>query len=195
MILSFYQEIKAIFLENKIKIQNNLHNSDKNRYLWKIFKTKKMLSESVFVLHKTTRTTLRSYLENLSPEQLGKIPAGFNNNIFWNIAHCVATQQILCYKLSNLPMEISEDFLEKYRKGSRPEAFVPSAEEIQQVKKLLLSTQEKLQKDYYNGVFQNFTAYPTSYGFDLNTIEDAISFNNTHEAMHLGTIKALCYFV
>jgi len=34
-----------------------------------------------------------------SLEQLNKIPEGFNNNLIWNIAHCVVTQQLLCYKV------------------------------------------------------------------------------------------------
>ncbi len=154
-----------------------------------------MLSEATFRLHKTTRNTLLTYLENLSPEQLGQIPNGFSNHIFWNIAHCVVTQQILCYKLSNLPLLISNEILEKYKKGSIPVSEIPSSEEINQVRELLISTQKQLEADYAKGLFKNFTPYPTSYGFDLQTIDDAITFNNTHEGMHLGTIKAISYFI
>lgn len=154
-----------------------------------------MLSESVFRLHQTTRNTLLAYLETLSSQQLAHIPAQFSNHIFWNIAHCVATQQILCYKLSGLPLLISEEFLDTYKKGSFPTKEIPSPQAINELKTLLVTTQKQLHEDYKKGLFKNFSPYPTSYGFDLQTIEDAIQFNNTHEGMHLGTIKALLYFV
>ena len=56
------------------------------------------------------RKNLLTYLDNLTPEQLGYIPTGFSNNIFWNIAHCIAVQQFLCYQLSGNKLLISTDF-------------------------------------------------------------------------------------
>jgi hypothetical protein len=32
-------------------------------------------------------------VEQLTTEQLNKVPDGFNNNIIWNIAHLIASQQ------------------------------------------------------------------------------------------------------
>ncbi|MDO4228436.1 MAG: DinB family protein [Capnocytophaga sp.] len=153
------------------------------------------LTEQTFNLHKATRTKLLYYLENLSPKQLAKIPTGFNNNVLWNIAHCIATQQILCYKLSGITPLVSNEFIETYRKGTAPDGHIPSEEEINSLKKLLFSTQEQLQLDYQQGIFANYNTYMTSYGFELTGIEDAINFNNTHESMHLGTVIALNYFL
>lgn len=153
------------------------------------------LTEQTFNLHKATRTKLLRYLETLSAEQLAKVPTGFNNNVLWNIAHCIATQQILCYKLSGVTPLVSSDFIEMYRKGSFPNGHIPSEEEINSLKKLLITTQEQLQLDYQQGIFSNYKTYMTSYGFELTNIEDAINFNNTHESMHLGTVIALNYFL
>ena len=52
------------------------------------------MTDQVFALHVATRNNLLTYLENLTPEQLAQIPSGFHNSIWWNIVHCVATQQI-----------------------------------------------------------------------------------------------------
>ena len=43
---------------------------------------------------KNPRMMLIKMLNELSTEQLNKVPAGFNNNIIWNAAHMVAAQQI-----------------------------------------------------------------------------------------------------
>jgi len=84
---------------------------------------------------------------------------------------------------------------QKYKKGTYPDGDIPTLEDIQALRELLLRTQKQLQNDYQRGVFENFQPYLTSYGYELKSIEDAINFNNAHEAMHLGTIKALNYFV
>lgn len=153
------------------------------------------LTEQVFTLHLATRKKLVAYLEIFSPEELVKIPNGFSNNVLWNIAHCVATQQILCNRFSGLPTLVSDDFINAYRKGTFPTGEIPTTETIETLKKLLISTSEQLHTDYKNGVFQSFTPYQTSYGFELKSIEDAIQFTLVHENMHLGTIIALNYFL
>ena len=89
---------------------------------------------------------------------------------------------------------VSDDFIDTYKKGTYPDGHIPTAEEIQELRSLLISTQKQLQADYECGVFSNFTPYTTSYGYTLTCIEDAIHFNNTHEGMHLGVVIALNYF-
>lgn len=153
------------------------------------------LENQIFELHKATRLKLLYHLENLSAEQLAKIPDGFRNNVFWNIAHCVVTQQLLCYKLSGNTPLVAPEFIEKYRKGTAPDGHIPTQKEIETLKQLLISTQQKLQTDYEQGFFKHYDPYMTSYGFELTSIDDAIHFNNTHESMHVGVVIALNYFL
>ena len=61
-----------------------------------------------FAVTKNSRKALSHFLDVISLEQLNKIPVGFNNNIIWNITHIVVVQQMLAYKLSGLPMLISD---------------------------------------------------------------------------------------
>ena len=51
---------------------------------------------------KLPRVHLLDVVKDLSIEQLNHIPDGFNNNIIWNLAHIVATQQNICYKRAGL---------------------------------------------------------------------------------------------
>ena len=50
-----------------------------------------------------TRIFLNSFIENLPLSELNKVPDGFNNNIIWNIAHVIVTQQLLLSSFSSLP--------------------------------------------------------------------------------------------
>ena len=136
------------------------------------------------------RTILKSFIESFSLEELNKIPQGFNNNIIWNIAHLIASQQVLIYKLSGLPTLISDDMIEMFRKGSKPQRDL-TQKEVDEIKGLLFSTVEKTKEDYKIGVFKSYQSYTTSTNSTLTNVEDALSFNNFHEGIHLGYILAL----
>jgi hypothetical protein len=145
---------------------------------------------SVFETQQTIREILLKILDNHSLEQLNKIPEGFNNNIIWNVAHCVAAQQTLVYKLSGLPTTVSEDFILKYRKGTKPEEDV-SEEEVNEIRAFLLSTFEKTKNDFQSGLFVDYNEYTTSMGFTLKNVQDALDFNNYHEGIHTGIAMSL----
>lgn len=143
-----------------------------------------------FEILRTTRQNVLRLLEALTPEQLNTIPTGFNNNLIWNAGHIIATQQLLCYGLSGSAFRVDPDWIEGYRKGSRPEESAGAAE-LARVMEWLTTTAEQLDADYQSGYFGNFKTYPTSYGMTLGSIEEAITFNNVHEGMHLGTMLTL----
>ena len=137
-----------------------------------------------------TRVILKNYLETISLEDLNKIPEGYNNNIFWNIAHLVATQQILVYKFSEVPALVSDELINKYRKGTKPEAEVTQAE-VDEVKALLFSTLDQTEEDYKAGKFKTYNSITTSMDSTLTNVDEAIAYNNFHEGIHLGSVLAL----
>lgn len=149
---------------------------------------------SVFQVQKSTREILVKVLENHSLKQLNKIPPGFSNNLIWNVAHCISSQQALVYKLSGLPTVISEEFIAKYRKGTKPEGDVSQAE-VDEIKTLLSSTLDQTIKDFENKIFINYNEYTTSLGFTLRNIDDALNVNNCHEGIHAGIIMSIRKFV
>jgi len=146
--------------------------------------------KSIFDVQKTIREILLKIVDNHSLEQLNKIPEGFNNNIIWNVGHCIAAQQSLVYKLSGLPTMVSEDFILKYRKGTKPEGDVSQAE-VDEIKTLLSTTLEKTENDFESGLFVEYTEYTTSMGFTLRNVQNALDFNNYHEGTHTGIIMAI----
>lgn len=146
--------------------------------------------EQTFELNRTSRTLIAPFLEDFSLEQLNTIPTGFSNTLFWNIAHVVVTHQLLVYKLSGLPMLISDELVDKYKKGSKPEQAA-TQEEVDQIKALIFDLVDQTQADYGSGVFTQFTEYPTSSGFVLKNAKDAMAYNNFHEGLHLGIMMSM----
>ncbi|WP_200976135.1 DinB family protein [Echinicola sp. 20G] len=136
-----------------------------------------------------TRENFINLINGLSLDQINQIPKGFNNNIAWNFGHIVVTQQIICYKLSGLPLLVEEDLVEKYKKGSKPEGPI-SEKELENLKILALSSLENLKNDLLIGSFKEFKEYTTSFGVTLTNIKEAIEFNSAHEGMHLGYAMA-----
>lgn len=141
------------------------------------------------ILRKVRELVLR-VINGLTPEQMHTIPEGFKNNIAWNVAHLVVTQQLLHYRLSGKDCLISEELIEANRKGTAPNSAF-SQEEFDEILELLKTLPDKMEKDYNAGIFTQYKEYPTSTGFVLDSIDSAIAFNNFHESLHLGVIMSL----
>ncbi|HSD06136.1 DinB family protein [Flavobacterium sp.] len=150
--------------------------------------------KDTFEVNRTSRKMLNAYFENYTLDQLNKVPEGFTNNLIWNIGHVIVTQQLLVYKLSGLPMMVSEEMVDKYRKGTKPEQDVTQAE-ADQIQALLFDTLHKTEVDFNNGLFVNYQEYPTSTGFVLESTVGALHFNNFHEGLHLGIMLSIRKFV
>ena len=141
------------------------------------------------------RRIFLSMLENYSLEQLNFIPEGYNNNIFWNIAHSAATMQLLVYSLSNSNWRIPKEIVKGYRNGTRPERLY-TQEEVDAVRSILVSSAEQCERDYNDGYFGDYKGFTTVTGFDMKSVEDAINFNLYHEGVHMGYVLAMRrYFV
>ena len=138
----------------------------------------------------TTRTNILKVIDGLTVDELNKIPEGFNNNIIWNVAHCPVTHQLLTYFMSGNKPRIEKQTIDQYKKGSKPEKFV-SKEEIDQIKSSLLSSIDDLKDDLDKLKSSVYKPYATSFGIELNNLEDAVSFLNIHEGIHFGYILAL----
>lgn len=143
-----------------------------------------------FDILRKVREIVAKIVSGLTIEQLHTIPEEFNNNIAWNVAHLVVTQQLLHYRLTGTDCLISEDMINIYRKGTSPSTRL-SQEEFDNVLQQLKELPDALERDYNDGVFKEYTTYPTSTGFVLDSIDSAIAFNNMHESLHLGVIMSL----
>ena len=140
------------------------------------------------------RAIYSRFLKSFSLEQLNSVPKGFNNNIIWNVAHALVTQQSIMYSLSGLPALVPQEWVDGYRKGTRPEGDV-SQEFVTAIDEALTSTMDQLQKDLEAGIFENFQPYATSTKMELTSIETAFPFVLFHDGVHIGSVLALAKLV
>ncbi|MEO4007100.1 DinB family protein [Flavobacterium sp. CAU 1735] len=147
-----------------------------------------------FEITRMNRRKLLDVLENNTLEQLNKVPEGFSNNLIWNIAHIVVVQQMLVYKLSGLPMQISDAMVDAYKRGTKPEADV-TADEVETIKQLLTATIDQTEADYNAGIFRDYTDFTTMSGFVITNAQQAIEFNHYHEGIHVGIMMGIRKFI
>ena len=87
-------------------------------------------------------------------------------------------------------LKIPNEWVERYRKGTKPPERIEMGE-FEQIKEQFISLIDQAEEDYATGLFRNYQAYTTSFGVQINTIEDVIRFIYAHEAFHWGIIAAM----
>jgi hypothetical protein len=149
------------------------------------------MKESIDII-RGARKFLLNLIDGISIEKLNEIPEGFNNNLAWNFAHVIANQQILCYRNAGAKPVISDEIIDKYKTGTRPEGFIDE-KEFENLKQFLLSTIDKFEEDSATNIFENYKAFDLkSYpGVRLKNINDAAKFVSFHDGLHVGYSMAL----
>lgn len=146
--------------------------------------------DSRFYVMRENRKVFIKLIDELSIEQLNEVPAGFNNNIAWNFAHMVVTQQGLCYARAGLPMKLDKERVEKFQRGTRPEGFI-GKEELEFYKTKAIELINEFEKDWKSGIFKKYDSFTTSLGVDIVNNEDSLQYSATHDQLHYGYAMAL----
>ena len=140
------------------------------------------------------RSNILTAIESLSLEQLNRIPEKFNNNIAWNLAHLVITQQSMSYRLGGLPIPVDEQWFGDFTPGSKPERDL-TITEISMIKEMLKSTINKFEQDYQNGKFNSYTPWNLHGIMEVSGVEDATKITCVHEGRHYGVITSIVKMV
>ena len=88
---------------------------------------------------------------------------------------------------SGLPMYISKEFMESFMIGSSPSSWKITPD-VNDVKRLLIDTVDRLESDLESGVFVNYTPFELPIGFQVKNHIEALQAANYHEAEHSGKI-------
>jgi hypothetical protein len=149
-----------------------------------------MLIDNIIDTIKHTRRNFLELVATCSTEEMNVMPEGFRNNLAWNLAHVVSSQQVLCYELSNVDPRVDMAFIDAYRPGTAPVAPI-AEQEIARIRDYAVSTVPQLVEDYHAGIFTTYVARQTKFGVLISDIDQAIAYVSTHETLHFGYAKAL----
>jgi len=136
------------------------------------------------------RLFLLGMITELSLDQLNRIPAGFSNNIVWNLGHMVASQQNICYLRGGVDLKVDADFWDLYKSGTRPERQF-GADDMAIIQTLFTSTLDQLEADLATDLFDNYTPWTTRYGVAITNVHEAVQFLPFHDGLHQGVISAM----
>ena len=149
------------------------------------------MKESIDII-RGARLFMINLIDGISVEKLNEIPVGFNNNLVWNLGHVVASQQILCYRNAGVKPVITDEFIDKYKSGTRPEGIIDE-KEFKIIKENLIQAIDKFEEDSTTNMFDNYKAFDLkSYpGVRIKNISDAAKFVCFHDGLHVGYSIAL----
>ena len=146
-----------------------------------------------------TRGRMVDLLQQYSLEQVNAVPAGFNNNLIWNAAHCYASMHRVLFLQNGASepemgvmgyREPTPEVMAGYVKGTRPTGDVDQAFVDETC--AILSDQA-----WFGRVFKEFliperyTTWTTMWGVELTDAGQALSYLNMHEGMHYGVMLSL----
>jgi len=144
---------------------------------------------SIAYLRKSRAIFLET-VADLSLETLNEIPQGFNNNIIWNMGHILVSTLGLCYIRSQVNPDLSLPFAGRFGKGTRP-TVKATGEEVAEIKRLLITSLDQIEKDIHAGVFENWQTCTTdTYQIPMDSVQSTLVCCLAHENLHLGIARA-----
>ena len=78
---------------------------------------------STMNMHVQERLLMGRLIADLPDDALTAVPAGYRNNILWNLGHIVVSQQLLLYKLSAIEMYVSDELVERIARQRKKHRF------------------------------------------------------------------------
>ncbi|UOQ95663.1 DinB family protein [Halobacillus shinanisalinarum] len=126
-------------------------------------------------------------VENTTVEEAEIIPAGFNNNIQWNLGHVYLDQYMWIQAITRESTNVPEEFNSWFGFGTNPADFDDNTPSFEKLKKLLSEQPREIQNTYSDKLELEFP--PTEMG--MHTIEQVLVRTIFHEGMHIQTLLDL----
>jgi hypothetical protein len=140
--------------------------------------------EVLFNQLESYRSEVLTVSETVSTDDAEKIPAGFNNNIRWNLGHIYLDQYLWIQAVTKEKAEVTENFNKWFGYGTSPVNFTKDTPSVAELKELLKTQPAKIKEMYGERLEEEFP--PTEMG--MHTIEQVLTRTIFHEGMHLQTI-------
>lgn len=143
--------------------------------------------EVLFNQLESYRSEILSVVDAVSIEDAEKIPAGFKNNIRWNLGHIYLDQYLWIQAVTKETTDVPENFNKWFGYGTSPANFTEETPSVTELKKLLRIQPAIIKETYGERLEEEFPQ--TEMG--MHTIEQVLIRTIFHEGMHLQTILDL----
>ncbi|MGK9252212.1 DinB family protein [Paenibacillus humicus] len=137
-------------------------------------------------LHAYRRELLELAAE-VTEAQAEVIPAGFNNNIRWNLGHIFTDQYGWIHALTQEEQPVAAAFNLWFGYGSSPSSFTTETPSFSELLQMLEQQPAEIQERYRDRLDEEFP--PTEMG--MHTVEQVLIRTIFHEGLHIGAIQAL----
>lgn len=137
----------------------------------------------------------RSYIlgvaDTVTAENAEFIPAGFKNNIRWNLGHIYLDQYLWIQAVTKEKDPELVPFMNWFGYGASPANFTAETPSYEELKTFLKDQPARIREAYADRLEEEFA--PTEMG--IHTIEQVLIRTIFHEGMHLQTILDIKKFL
>jgi hypothetical protein len=140
--------------------------------------------EILFNQLESYRGYLLGVAETVTADVAELIPAGFKNNIRWNLGHIYLDQYLWIQAVTKESDPELEPFKGWFGYGTSPASFTSETPSFEELKILLKKQPARIKEVYADRLEEEF--HPTEMG--MHTIEQVLIRTIFHEGMHLQTI-------
>lgn len=117
---------------------------------------------------------------------------GHNNHILWNLGHIYVVLEKFTFGWLGEETNRLDEFLPYFGNGSDPKKWDRPMPSLNEWIDLLEDQMVRIERQLSTRTKETFkTPYVTSSGFQLDTLEELMSFALYHEGMHLGIMKSM----
>lgn len=150
------------------------------------------MSTNLFDQMAFIRSQTLEAMEGVTEELADRIPAGFRNNLRWQLGHVYTVTEKLAFAQSKLPMHLPEGFMERFPYGTSPLDNIANSfpvPTLPQLGSLLKEQPERIRAALPSSrLNENVPTIITSTGLGLLTLEQSLRYNMYHEGLHFGII-------
>jgi len=130
--------------------------------------------------------------EGIDEETSLVVPAGFSNNIKWNLGHIYLVQERFAFYFTGDEWVMPDAFNGWFGRGTKPEDWTGKLPETDELRALLEQQTERIiQQTAHRLPHPLDEPFTTSTGLTLSSVEEMLTYSLHHEGLHSETIKSI----
>lgn len=146
-----------------------------------------LFNQLAFVRKLTLKET-----EGIDEETSHLVPAGFNNNIKWNLGHIYLVQERFGFHFTGDKMVMPDEFNSWFGRGTKPADWQGGVPKMDELRALLKDQTERIKRQTAHRLPHPLAEpFTTSAGLTLSSVEEMLTYSLHHEGLHAETIKSI----